>query len=86
MSIPKFELANMRKLQSKDPTLALLIMDMQSGELPGNSLDGRKDIAKVDQYILQVRHFISFLGTNVLLHLSAITEDINTNYKQNDSS
>jgi len=53
ISPPKFELANMAELQSKDQSIAQLVKYLQTGELPGNSSDDRKLISKVDQYVLQ---------------------------------
>ena len=60
ISPPKFELANMPDLQSKDPALAPLIKYLQSGDLPGNSSDDRNISSIADQYTLQ---------DNVLYHL-----------------
>ena len=53
ISAPRFELANMPELQSKDPDLAQLVNYLQTGKLPGNSSDDRKVLAKADQYVLQ---------------------------------
>ena len=52
-SPPKFELANMAALQSKEQALAHLVKYLQTGELPGNSSDDRKIVSKADQYVLQ---------------------------------
>ena len=53
ISPPKFELANMAELQSKEQALAQLVKYLQTGELLGNSSDDRKIVSKADQYVLQ---------------------------------